>query len=183
MPSFTIFDPDVGDTVLPLLTNAGAPTNGTTWAGVAGIGALLLDSTNGVMYINTGTKVSPTWSAYASGGAAATFSTVTLGSVAAALSAAGTTRADATVLTKQVNSVTTVSASTTGVVLPASAIGLPIFLFNIHATNSFHVYGAGSDTVDGVVGTTGVVLGATKGAIFMPVAANTYVSMAAVKSA
>lgn len=41
--------------------NAGAPVNGTTLANVAEKGALLSDTTNGVLYINTGTKASPTW--------------------------------------------------------------------------------------------------------------------------
>lgn len=46
-----------------VLTNAGAPTDGTsgTFAGFAGIGSLLLDTTNGVVYVNGGTKASPTW--------------------------------------------------------------------------------------------------------------------------
>lgn len=45
------------------LQNAGAPTNGTsgTFAGVAGIGQMLFDSTNGVWYANTNTQASPTW--------------------------------------------------------------------------------------------------------------------------
>jgi hypothetical protein len=49
---------------VPLLTNAGAPTSGTsgTYVGQAGIGALLIDTTNGVLYQNTGTLASPTWS-------------------------------------------------------------------------------------------------------------------------
>lgn len=40
--------------------NAGAPT-GATLAGVAEKGALLVDTTNAKLYINTGTKASPTW--------------------------------------------------------------------------------------------------------------------------
>ncbi len=47
----------------PIVTNAGAPTNGTsgTYANLAGPGALLIDNTNGNLYINTNTKASPTW--------------------------------------------------------------------------------------------------------------------------
>ena len=47
-----------------VLTNAGAPTNGTTGtgAGVATRGQLLTDTTNGELYINTGSTASPTWS-------------------------------------------------------------------------------------------------------------------------
>jgi hypothetical protein len=44
-----------------LLPNAGAPVNGTTFAGRAGIGSLLLDYTNGVIYVNAGTLASPVW--------------------------------------------------------------------------------------------------------------------------
>lgn len=46
-----------------LLTNAGAPTDGAsgTGAGHAAKGSLCIDYTNGVLYINTGTKASPTW--------------------------------------------------------------------------------------------------------------------------
>lgn len=42
-------------------TNAGAPTNGTTLAGYAAKGALLIDITNAKLYINTNTLASPTW--------------------------------------------------------------------------------------------------------------------------
>lgn len=42
-------------------TNAGLPTGGLTLAGVAAKGALLIDTTNGVLYINTGSKATPTW--------------------------------------------------------------------------------------------------------------------------
>lgn len=44
-------------------TNAGAPTSGTsgTFAGVAGPGSLLIDTTNTKLYINTNTQASPTW--------------------------------------------------------------------------------------------------------------------------
>jgi hypothetical protein len=49
----------IGDTVI--MTKAGAPIDGTTGANVAGIGSILSDITNGILYINTGTKVSPTW--------------------------------------------------------------------------------------------------------------------------
>jgi hypothetical protein len=43
------------------LQNAGAPVNGTTFAGIAAVGALLIDTTNAKLYINTGTQASPTW--------------------------------------------------------------------------------------------------------------------------
>jgi hypothetical protein len=45
------------------ISNAGAPTSGTsgTGAGSAPKGSLLNDTTNGVLYMNTGTQASPTW--------------------------------------------------------------------------------------------------------------------------
>lgn len=44
-----------------LLTNAGAPTDGVTYAGIAGKGTILSDMTTGIIYSNTGTKASPIW--------------------------------------------------------------------------------------------------------------------------
>lgn len=46
-----------------ILTKQGVPTNGTSGDGVpfAGKGSLCVDSTNGKLYINTGTAASPTW--------------------------------------------------------------------------------------------------------------------------
>lgn len=75
---------------------------------------------------------------------------------AGALTAAGTTRADALALTAQLNSVDTVAAST-GVVLPAAVAGQIITVFN-NGANALKVYAAGSDTIDGTAGSTGVTL-------------------------
>lgn len=52
-----------------VLDTATAPTDGTsgTYAGVANAGTLLLQS-NGTMYVNTGTKASPTWTVSGGGG-------------------------------------------------------------------------------------------------------------------
>ncbi len=54
------------------IAQAGAPTNGTSGTGVgfAGIGAQYTNTTNGAVYINTGTKASPTWSLLASSASA-----------------------------------------------------------------------------------------------------------------
>lgn len=57
---------DSGVTVGPstfVFTNAGAPTNAVTGADWAGKGSLCIDTTNGTLYQNTGTKASPTWTA------------------------------------------------------------------------------------------------------------------------
>lgn len=51
-----------GDAVM-VVALTGAPTNGTTLAGEAGIGSLIIRTDNGTLYQNTGTKASPTWTA------------------------------------------------------------------------------------------------------------------------
>lgn len=49
---------------VPILTVSGVPVQGTSgsFAGKAGPGALLIDYTNGIHYVNLGTKASPLWS-------------------------------------------------------------------------------------------------------------------------
>ena len=51
--------------IATMLTNAGAPVDGTsgTGANLAHPGALLIDTTNFVVSINTNTRASPTWKA------------------------------------------------------------------------------------------------------------------------
>lgn len=98
------------------------------------------------------------------------------------ISAAGTSVSDATALAASVNNVTTVSASTAGVKLPACAAGKIVVVNNLGA-NSMHVYGAGSDTVDGAAAATGVVLTNTKRAIFVGVSATAYISLMGIPSA
>lgn len=44
-----------------VMVDAGAPVNGTTGDNFAGTGSLYVDSTAGVLYINTGAISSPTW--------------------------------------------------------------------------------------------------------------------------
>jgi hypothetical protein len=44
-----------------MFTNAGAPVSGTTLDNVAGTGSICIDTTNGVLYINTGTITDSTW--------------------------------------------------------------------------------------------------------------------------
>ena len=46
---------------------SGAPTNGTTGAGLAGPGSIYIDFANALLYQNTGTLASPTWTAVYSG--------------------------------------------------------------------------------------------------------------------
>jgi hypothetical protein len=47
---------------LGLLSLAGTPVNGTAGTHVgAGVGALLVDTTTGKLYVNTGTEAAPIW--------------------------------------------------------------------------------------------------------------------------
>lgn len=96
-------------------------------------------------------------------------------SVGNALTAAGSTRADALQLAKQVNNVTT-AASGTGVILPVGVIGMRITIFNAGA-NAIQVYASASETIDTVAGSTGVPLTNAKRCEYFFVAANTWISM------
>lgn len=77
-------------------------------------------------------------------------------SVAAAVTAAGTTQGDATTLTKTVNIVTTASAAQ-GVKLPSAAAGLNIKVVNTTAV-TIVVYPNTSDVIDGGTVNAGVNL-------------------------
>lgn len=61
---FRILDTAIGDRVLPIFYNTGAPSNGTsgTFAGVA-IPGTLLETSEPALYQNTNTLLSPTWTA------------------------------------------------------------------------------------------------------------------------
>ncbi len=95
-------------------------------------------------------------------------------SVANALTATGTDRTTSLVLSKAINNIKTAAAGS-GVTLPAGVPGQIITVFN-NGTAAIQVYGNGSDTIDGVAGSTGVVLTNAKRAIYVCVAANTIIS-------
>jgi hypothetical protein len=78
-----VLDTAVGDRVVPLLMNAGAPVNGTTFAGVAQPGWLLIDTTNTNLYQNINTKASPTWSLFESSNDPGVFTTISTTGLAA----------------------------------------------------------------------------------------------------
>ena len=77
-----------------------------------------------------------------------------------ALTATGTNQGTALPLTKMMNRVTTTAAST-GVILPAAVGGMNVTLINAGA-NPLQVYGNGTDTINGIAGSTGVTLAAGK---------------------
>ena len=71
-----------------------------------------------------------------------------IASAGAGLSAAGTVQANATVLTKELNQVTTVAAGS-GVVLPQpAAAGMRVFVRNAQAVNALLVYPAANGTIN-----------------------------------
>lgn len=147
--------------------------------GVAAAGAKVLDvSATGLAVtglVSATTSVSATTTVTAGTNLVAT--AYIQGSVGNALTAAGSDRATSLALTKSINNVTTAAAST-GVTLPAVAtvgIGGSVIIFNAGA-NAIQVYGDGSDTIDGVAGATGVPLTNAKRAVFIAVAAATWIS-------
>lgn len=94
-----------------------------------------------------------------------------------ALTATGTTRANALALTKAINFLGTV-ASGTGVILPAAStvgVGGCVIVFNGGA-NAAKVYAAGSDTIDGTAGATGVTLTNALRCAYFVSAAGTFIS-------
>jgi hypothetical protein len=116
------------------------------------------------------------------GGIANLAGMVKMSSKDSGLTASGTDRATSLVLLKQFNEVSTVGAAAAGVTLPSASLGVPIFVWN-NGANSMHVYGAGTDTVDGAAAATGVVLTNAKSAIFYPITGAGYLSMMGIPSA
>lgn len=97
--------------------------------------------------------------------------------VANALTAVGTNRANSLALTASINNITSAAAST-GVTLPNAAlvgIGGTVYIYNAGA-NAIKVYGAGSDTIDTIAAATGVTLTNAKRCQYTVVAAATWVS-------
>lgn len=194
-----IFDSKSGARAATIWSNAGAPSNGTsgTFAGYALPGDLLVNTTTAALYQNTNTQASPTWSAAPVTGAAGITSgtingatigastpstgafTYVGGSVATGLAAVGTNQGTALALTAQKNIVATAASAAVGVALPASAgvpVGASVFVYNDGPSNTFHVYGNGSDTIDGTAGSTGKVLTNAYFCEYLLTAAATWVS-------
>lgn len=103
---------------------------------------------------------------------------LTVASVNDAVTPAGSSRSGATALSSVINNCPTVGSGT-GVVLPSAAsvgIGGYVDIYNDDAANALKVYGAGSDTIDAVAGSTGVTLTHAKRCRYTVFAANTWVS-------
>jgi hypothetical protein len=94
---------------------------------------------------------------------------------------AGGGQAAATQLVAMINRVTVVATAADSVKLPPSAVGLQIALIHDGA-NALQVFGAGTDTIDGVATATGVVLSAAKRATFYCTTAGQWTSSSGAKS-
>jgi hypothetical protein len=101
-------------------------------------------------------------------GAVASLSVAALSfSAANALTAhAGGGQGSALALSSIVNRVTTVATAADSVKLPPATVGGFQVVFNKAASNAMQVFGAGTDTINGVATGTGVSLAAGKGALF-----------------
>lgn len=163
-PPYRVFDSTIGDRTLPIFENPGAPSNGTsgTFAGAAGPGHLLLDITNAVMYINTNTLASPTWTAFGTGGTGAyagTFSGAYVNTVDAAVTAVGTTAANSYALVQPWTQVTTAASTAVGVTLPAALAGaIQRVSYASGTAASIKVWPTGTEQIDaGGAGTNQVI--------------------------
>jgi hypothetical protein len=156
-PSFTT--PALGTVASGVITACtGSPT----------LTAPVLGAATGTSVVVTGALTS------SAGNVSALYADVSMGN---ALTAAGTDRATSLVLTKAINNITTAAAST-GATLPSVAtvgIGGFVIVFNAGA-NACQIYGAGSDTIDGVAAATGVPLTNAKRCVYIAVAAATWIS-------
>lgn len=174
--------------------NAGAPTNGTsgTGANLCGPGSLLIDITNKVLYQNTGTLASPTWSAVSgTGGGNVTLTgtqtltnkTLTSPTINQPVTlfpvvnpaAAGSTQANGTAIALAGcgQAYCTTADGTKGLVLPTAAAGMEIVVINASAS-ILKVYGATADTatINGTAGSTAYTIAANASVLFSaPVAA------------
>lgn len=131
-------------------SNAGAPTNGGsgTLFGSAEAGDLLVDTTNKKLYQNTNTKASPTWTVFEAAAGGIVFSS------ADALTAhAGGTKALALALTANINTLSVCATALDSVLAPPSAAGGLAVITNNGAAGCA-VYGAGTDTINGVATAT-----------------------------
>lgn len=195
----------VNDATTPSITCASGKTNtgfvsilGKTSGGIkilpTDAGTNLLTITNTAQTVGTVTLTIPDFASVADTFAFITLAqtfvnkTLTAPSItgmkqdaATTLTAVGSNRATSLALTNTINNITSAAAST-GVTLPAAVSGNIVVVNNLGA-NAIQVYGAGSDTIDGVAAATGVPLTNTKRSLYVCVAAATWISLMGVASA
>lgn len=154
-----------------VLTNAGVPVNGTsgTGVGVAAPGQLLVDTTNGAIYMNVNTLASPTWSLKAGG--------IDQTTVATGLTASTTqTLAGALALTAKINVVATSATSGNAVKLAALLPGQSQTIYNKGA-NPIKVFPAAAGyAIDGGSAGAAVTLANALRAVFTCTDVNVIVS-------
>lgn len=86
------------------------------------------------------------------------------------ITAVGTARGSTTpALVLGHNVVTTSTASNYGVVLPSAVAGSIVYMLNADSADAVTVFGAGSDTINGTAGATGVSYAAAKRVLFIAV--------------
>lgn len=86
------------------------------------------------------------------------------------ITAVGTARGSTTpVLVLGSNVVTTSTGSNYGVVLPSAVAGSVVYFYNADSADAVTVFGAGSDTINGTAGATGVSYAAAKRVLFIAV--------------
>lgn len=86
------------------------------------------------------------------------------------ITAVGTARGATTpALVLGSNVVSTSTASNYGVVLPSAVAGSVVYLLNADSADAVTVFGAGSDTINGTAGATGVSYAAAKRVLFIAV--------------
>ena len=90
------------------------------------------------------------------------------------LTATGTTQATALQLTAEISRLSIVALGA-GVILPAAAPGLDVFIIN-NGANPVQVYGKGSDTIDSVAGATGVSQMSNSNVLYCSTAAGAWYS-------
>ena len=165
-----------GNEVLPTYTNAGAPTNGTsgTLAGLAEIGSLLIDTTNKVLYQNTGTLLSPTWLQVFP----------TLRSVLTGLTA-GTTQSisGGVALTAAWNVLATVANVGDAATLPALSVGQEVVVFNRGANPAKIFPNASGIAIDSNGAGSSVTLTNAKSALFRGISSTLVLSVGGTVSA
>jgi len=137
------------------LTSSSTTTLATsTSSQTVGIGAVATGSgSTKIMNIGTaGVSGSTTTISIGSAVAGATSTTtlngLTINSISAAVSAAGTTQATATALVANINNVTVVSSTADGVRLPTAVAGMRILVRNSDAADTLEIYPATGGTIN-----------------------------------
>ena len=93
------------------------------------------------------------------------------------ITAVGTARASTTpVLSLGSNVVTVATSSNYGVVLPSAVAGSVVYFYNADSGDAVTVFAAGSDTINGTAGATGVSYAAAKRVLFIAVTNNVWIA-------